>query len=292
MGLFILVAAALLPAIVLCVYVFKKDKAEKEPIGLLIGLLISGVLICYPVVKVGGAMSDFTMNFFLNFATIENGQAVLDSITYRIYTAFDNFICVALVEEGFKWLALVLITRNNKNFNSLFDGIIYAVFVSLGFAGFENILYVFDGGLSTALARAFTSVPGHMFNAVIMGYYYSFWHIFDKARESESGFAKLGLIDVKNPFSGKKYMALSLIIPVLTHGFYDYCCTVGSSLAVIVFYAFLLFLYIYCFGKIKSISKIDGPDNKVVAGLLAKKYPNLFSNLLSQAIENANEMNV
>ena len=102
----------------------------------------------------------------------------------------------------------------------------------------------------------------------------------------------MGLIDVKNPFSGKKYMALSLIIPVLTHGFYDYCCTVGSSLAVIVFYAFLLFLYIYCFGKIKSISKIDGPDNKVVAGLLAKKYPNLFSNLLSQAIENANEMNV
>ena len=282
----------MLPAIILCVYIFKKDRVEKEPIGLLIALLISGVLICYPVVLFGGAMSDYVTSFFYNFATIENGQATLDSFTYRIYAIIDNFICVALVEEGFKWLALKFITSKNKNFNSLFDGIVYAVFVSLGFAGFENILYVFDGGLSTALMRAVTAVPGHMFNAVIMGYYYSFWHILDKAQDLEKHFEFSGLIRVRKVFSGKKYMILSLVVPVLVHGFYDYCCTVSSTLSVIIFYVFLAFLYFYCFRKIKSMSKIDTPDKKIVVGLLIRKYPQARSEILYHLFENEERIKI
>lgn len=290
--MFILGLAALLPAVILCIYVFKKDRVEKEPIGLLIALLVAGVLICFPVVLVGGTMSDFVSGFFSIFASVDNGHATLDSFTYRIYAIIDNFICVSLVEEGFKWLALILITSKNKNFNSLFDGIIYAVFVSLGFAGFENILYVFDGGLSTALTRAFTAVPGHMFNAVIMGYYYSFWHILDKANDLEKRFENLGIISVKKPFSGKKYMVLSLIVPVLVHGFYDYCCTVASTLLVIIFYGSLIFLYIYCFRKIKSMSKIDTPDKKIIVGLLVRKYPQARSEILDYLFEKESRVKI
>jgi len=43
--------------------------------------------------------------------------------------------------------------------------------VSLGFAAFENIIYVMDGGIGVAIVRMFTAVPMHAAFAVIMGYY-------------------------------------------------------------------------------------------------------------------------
>ena len=53
-----LIGAALLPALILCIYVFKKDRVEKEPIGLLLKLLLFGALICFPVVYVETVVGD------------------------------------------------------------------------------------------------------------------------------------------------------------------------------------------------------------------------------------------
>jgi RsiW-degrading membrane proteinase PrsW (M82 family) len=83
------------------------------------------------------------------------------------------------------------------------DGIVYAVCVSLGFAGLENILYVAldENWASVAITRAIFAVPGHFCFGVMMGYFYSL--------------AKF------EPQHRIRYSALALIVPIVAHGVYD-----------------------------------------------------------------------
>lgn len=277
----ILTAVALFPAIVLCIYVFAKDRVEKEPIGLLLVLLGAGALTTIPASFLEETLGSALNGIFAPFTYEKDGVTYLVGMTYYLYHALKYFVVVALVEEGVKWTALKLITRNNKNFNSLFDGVIYSVFVSLGFAALENIMYAFNHGMSTAIARMVTAVPAHMFFAVLMGYYYSWWNVYRKADAIEREL----MPEILNrnvsygaalPFPIKKYMRYSLLVPTLAHGLYDYCCTIGGYIATIAFYVFLAFLYIHCFGKIKKMSKQDISDNQLARLLVRNRYPDLF----------------
>ena len=85
--------------------------------------------------------------------------------------AFEAFIVVGFSEELAKYLFLRLYVYNSKHFDEPYDGIVYAVMISLGFAALENILYVMQGGVSTAIARMFTAVPAHTTFAVLMGFW-------------------------------------------------------------------------------------------------------------------------
>ena len=270
----LLVCAALIPAIVLCVYVFIKDRVEKEPIGLLLLLLGLGVVSCFPAAEVEGWLIGAIDDIFSGFGTNVNGTVLLPDDIYKIYNAVKCVFGIALVEEGFKFIFMFFVTRNNKNFNSLFDGIIYSVFVSLGFAAYENVMYVLEYGWQTAIMRAFMSVPGHMFFAVIMGYYYSLWHMSCKARDIERNLKSKNLITKNAPeFSGKSYMAMCLVMPIVVHGIYDYCCFADTTFMTVVLYLFVIFLFIYCFGKIRKFSKIDSSDTAFANYMVLKKYP-------------------
>lgn len=266
----LLVAAALLPAVVLCVYIFIKDRVEKEPIGLLLLLFGFGALGCYPAAEIEGIIIGWI------------DELCIDA-PFWLYNLLKYFIGVALVEEGIKWIVLNCATWRNTEFNCLFDGLIYAIFASLGFAALENVFYVMEYGFGNALMRAFLSVPGHMFFAVLMGYYYSLRHITVKANTLELQLKESGLIceDVK-PVSSKKYTLCSILMPTLVHGFYNYCCTYGTALALVVFYAFVAFMYFYCFGKIKKMSKADAPDGDYAKVMLMRKYPQLAEYICTQ----------
>ena len=288
----LLVCAALIPAVALCIYIFKKDRVEKEPIGLLLGLLFLGGLICFPAAEIEGVLFDIFDMIFSPFTVEYEGELYLLGTTFKVYNACKYFIGVALVEEGLKFLILFFFTRKNKNFNSLFDGLIYAVFFSLGFAALENVFYVVENGWINALMRAVMSVPGHMFFAVLMGYYYSLWHMYEKARQQEQSLKKAGLISRGAiEFSGNTYLLLSLSIPILAHGLYDYCCTLGTTLATISLYAFIIFLYIYCFKKIKSMSKGDMDDTTYSNVMVLRKYPHLAV-LLTEVQKNSTNYEV
>ncbi len=271
---FWLVLCALLPAVVLGIYIFLKDRVEKEPIRLIAALMISGIVICFPVIKVGGVIDDIIIDVFCHFGSVNSeGVLELSSFTYRCYNAAKYFISVAFVEEGFKWLAMFAITRDNKNFNSLFDGIVYAAFVSLGFAAYENILYALNYGWDTVIIRAFTAVPGHVFNSIFMGYYYSLWHVYRKARMQERALKQKGYIRQEaEEFKSGKFLFLSISIPVLMHGFYDYSCTIGTLAMDIVFYAFLYSLYLICFRKVQKMSRIDSIDTAFATRMVINKH--------------------
>ena len=134
------VLAAVLPAIFLMRYVYRQDQIEPEPVGLLASLVWKGVLAALAAIVLEslGQM-------------VLDGQVSQDNPNYVYYLAF---LVVAAVEEGTKLFFLYRRTWKEPDFNYRFDAIVYAVFVSLGFAAFENVKYVFSYGLSVALPRA------------------------------------------------------------------------------------------------------------------------------------------
>ena len=224
------VLAAVLPAIFLMRYVYRQDQIEPEPVGLLVSLIWKGVL---------AALAAIVLEFIGQ--TVLRGLVSEDNPNYVYYLAF---VVVAAVEEGTKLFFLYRRTWKEPNFNYRFDAIVYAVFVSLGFAAFENVKYVFSYGLSVALPRAILAVPGHMGFAVFMGIFY--------------GRAKR-CADWGNRFGCKVNLILSYLFPVALHGVYDSCCMTGTNRSTLVFVIFVLVMYLLVFRLIRHESRTDTP---------------------------------
>ncbi len=277
---FLLTCAALLPALILCIYVYRKDRVEKEPLVLLLSLLALGAISCYPAAELETLMGKWLVKLFEPYGSMKDGVLQLSSGYYKLYQVCNNFGRIALVEELCKWTVLMVVTARNKNFNCVFDGLIYAIFVSLGFAALENVMYVLKYGWATAVTRAILSVPGHMFFGVLMGYYYSFWRICNVARKQERQLKAAGLISAKaREFSGAGQLIASILLPILAHGLYDFCCYMDNWVADLVLAGLMTFLYMHCFGKIAKLSKLDMTNRRYSRALLLKKYPHLSEHL-------------
>ena len=283
--------AALVPAVFLAWYIYKKDAREKEPARLLVKLAVAGVVIILPVVLVemlfGGIFTGiFTGAARFGFGEVVGDQVALSPVVFALYQLLQNFIGVALVEEGFKWLAVRLLTAKNPNFNSLFDGIIYCVFVSLGFAAAENVKYVLSYGFSTAVVRAITAVPGHMFFAVFMGVWYAEWHITAGSREMERRFALEERIPIPNPsrFDPKRANVMSLLLPVAVHGLYDFLLSFDSPVFTVIFYVYLALLYFICFRLIRSRSAEDALSARLSLYRVFQAYPGLEEEMRAEEL--------
>lgn len=182
--------SALLPPALLLFFIWWKDP-HQEPTKQLLKAILYGMLICVPVVIAELVVKIFFMSWVAN-----NYTTNFNNILYA-------FCGPALMEEGFKLLALWLVLRKNKYFDEHFDGIVYAVFVGMGFAAVENVAYVISSGdswISTAIGRSLMSVPGHYAYAILMGYYYSIYHFVNHSN---------------------KNAVLILLAPILLHGIYD-----------------------------------------------------------------------
>ncbi|MBQ9878861.1 MAG: PrsW family intramembrane metalloprotease [Clostridia bacterium] len=270
-----LIAAAVIPAVVLLVYVYKKDRTEKEPIGLLLLLLALGGLSTLAAAGLEVVASGVLDGFFVDSIYYNaDGEAVFSGGGKYLYYFIENFFCVALIEEACKWLILWFVTHKSRYFACLFDGMVYAVFVSLGFALVENIQYVVTYGFSVAVIRAFTAVPGHMFDGVFMGYFYSFWHSYKVTNTIESRFCQTYSVPLRgNRLPEGRALALSFVLPVVMHGVYDFTASIEEWWAGVFFVAFIVFLYVYCFRKVRELSRRDNHDINITAYWLYRKYP-------------------
>ncbi|MBN2609986.1 MAG: PrsW family intramembrane metalloprotease [Bacteroidales bacterium] len=211
-----LIFIALTPVFIIAFYIFYRDKYEKEPVLQLTKALFAGVLISMPVIFVERLLS------------------VVAPIFGLLRPAYDAFIVAAFTEELFKFIALYFLFWKNPDFSEKFDGLVYAVFVSLGFAGFENILYVINGGILVGWTRAITAVPAHALFGVVMGYYF--------------GMAKFF------PAIKSRYLQLSFMLPWLLHGIYDLILMSGHPVLLWVFIPFIIFLWITGFRRMKMLS--------------------------------------
>jgi RsiW-degrading membrane proteinase PrsW (M82 family) len=181
-----LLGIALAPGAAIMLFIYLKDKHEREPLSLLLISFLYGTFSTMVTLSIS-----FPVNFFIVLQP--------DDLVHEVY---DAFLKVALVEEFSKFIFVRFILYPNKNFNEPFDGIVYAVMVSMGFATLENVVYVYNYGIETGLLRMFTAVPAHASFGVMMGYF-------------------LGL----GKFAHRKqlyYSAIALLVPTLFHGAYDY----------------------------------------------------------------------
>ena len=236
MELFFVLAASLLPAILLLLCIWKKDP-QKEPTSQLVKAVVYGVAICIPVAILEGGIDAWLF-----------GPGDASSI---IDTTIQAFLVAALPEEACKLLVLWLVLRKNPYFDEHFDGIVYAVCVGLGFAAIENVFYVLgegEGWMSVAVTRALLAVPGHYAFAILMGYYYSVYHFVDHS---------------------SKIAACVLLVPVLAHGIYDALAlsgTVNPFVGVLGFFVLIYFcIRMHKFANRKVIALIKKDVENQVA---------------------------
>ena len=224
------IGAAVLPAGLLFLYIYKQDRYEKEPWELLIKLFFFGMIAAFASMFLE-KLGTYLLSVFLSE----------DNPYYIILFAF---FVIAIAEECAKFVLMKLGTWRNPNFNFRFDGIVYAVAVSLGFAALENLLYVVGYGLSVAPLRAVLSIPAHLSFAVFMGYFY--------------GRARL----MKNHGASGECALLQVVgvaISILLHGFYDACALTNSWLATVIFVVFIVIMFVAVFFLIRRESRQDRP---------------------------------
>lgn len=222
----ILVIAAVIPAAFLMFKVYRSDRLEKEPPAILWRLTKAGIfaaLIALVLERIGSALLDLM---------VRENSALYGVILY--------FVVVALSEEGAKYFLLKRSSWRSPEFDCQFDGVVYAVFVSLGFALWENISYVMAYGFQTAILRALTAIPGHACFGVYMGVFYGL------ARRSEN--RGLG-------GEAKAFRILSVLLPVLLHGAYDYIAS--SDTGDWIFVGFILAMFAATYLVVGIASKRD-----------------------------------
>lgn len=203
----LLLAAALAPSAALLYYFYARDKYEKEPRRLLLKAFLLGGGLVIPVLFV-----EMALNIF-------------DTEELNLLTAgYTAFVVAGLVEESFKFLLFFLYIWKDREFDEMYDGIVYAVFISLGFATVENLAYVLSTGFNTAVVRSFTAVPAHALFAVAMGYY-------------------LGIAKFAKPEYKQRYKWLGFIIPIVLHGVYDFILFAREFYMLLLFLPYLMYLW-------------------------------------------------
>ncbi|MBQ3370909.1 MAG: PrsW family intramembrane metalloprotease [Mogibacterium sp.] len=221
-----LMALAIIPGLLIIIYVYRKDKVEKEPAGLIMRIIFFGVLSCFAAAFLEQLESQYLP------------QYPKGSLEYALIT---SFCMAALVEEIVKFIAMKLGSWNYQGFNYRFDGIVYGVSSAVGFAIYENINYVAMYGFQTAVVRAFTAIPLHAFCGVFMGVFYSYSK---KASILGNNGAKIG------------YTLLSLLVPMLIHGTYDTFAFLGER-GTMPLLIFVVILYVSAITTIKKMSAAD-----------------------------------
>ena len=219
---------AIIPAIIILLIVYRSDK-EKEPKKLLLSLYGLGIVSCFITISLS-----YIVEFLFPILKSPDTKEYLQLFIYC-------FVKVAFIEEFSKWIFSYSVGWNNKEFDHRYDAIVYSVFLSLGFATLENVLYCGVYGVYTSILRCFISVPSHAFFAIFMGYYISM--------------AKFDINRSKQNY----YMTMSLLVPTMLHGIYDLLISVGDTM-LIPFLLFVTFLYVVGILKIKTVLDLERED--------------------------------
>lgn len=203
---------AILPVAVLLLCTYYMDKYQKEPIKSLLKAFFGGFLAV-------------ALDLILVLFIIDNTLGKIPGFNNTVF--FNAFVEAGIPEELCKFLIFMIFIWRDKNFDEYFDGIVYAVYISLGFACVENIAYVIEGGMGTGIVRAILSVPAHFLFAVVMGYSLSLAKFEPKRRT--------------------RHLLTGLLLAMVIHGLFDWLLMSFSALVslesnVAILLAFLIFL--------------------------------------------------
>tara|TARA_B110000967_G_scaffold203529_1_gene244361 strand:+ start:286 stop:999 length:714 start_codon:yes stop_codon:yes gene_type:complete len=231
-----LLLSAMLPTLALLIFFMYSDKFV-EPKKNVLSTFVLGIFIIAPLQV-------------FHYATV---MILGESIDYNPF--FRAFFKAAFLEELFKFCVLYFFCTKFTAFNEPMDGIVYGITASLGFAFWENLeyIYIYDDknikdALQTSWVRAFTAVPSHAFDGVIMGFFIG-KHYFRKNKSNIN-------------------LVLAMLIPVTLHGFYDWVLMEESINSNFMFLSmaieFGLVIYLYRSLKIDQLQKKKESESKII----------------------------
>ena len=178
-----ILTAGVAPGLALLVYFYLKDQYNTEPLSVVFKAFIYGAIFVIPVMFI---------------------QYVVDAEGLFLSVWADAFFEKGMIEELVKWALFLWLIYGHVDFDEPYDGIVYGVSISFGFATLENILYLFSNGLEYAWGRAMFPVSSHGLFGVIMGFY------FGKAKFQNHSRSKM------------VYMMMALFVPIVLHGAFNY----------------------------------------------------------------------
>lgn len=205
----------LAPVVALMSFFYLKDEFH-EPIPLIVRSFLMGCLLVFPIM-------------FVQHAFIAEG--------FILNKFFESFLQIALLEEFLKWFIFMFTMYHHDEFDDHYDGIVYAVAISLGFASVENILFLLTNGIEYAFSRAVFPVSSHALFGVVMGYY------FGKAKVRVSR-TKLNLL-------------LAFLLPFILHGFYNFLLQTVTSNIFYYLIPFMAVLWIFGLHRMKIANQPD-----------------------------------
>nr|WGE06724.1 glutamic-type intramembrane protease PrsW [Bacillus subtilis] len=207
--MFAIISAGIAPGIALLSYFYLKDQYDNEPVHMVLRSFFLGVVLVFPIMFI---------------------QYVLEKENVGGGSFFVSFLSSGFLEESLKWFILMISVYPHAHFDEHYDGIVYGTSVSLGFATLENILYLIYHGVEHAFVRALLPVSCHALIGVIMGFYLG------KARFSADK-------------ARVKWLILSLVVPSLLHGSYDFILTALSNW---IYYMLPFMVFLWWFGLRKA----------------------------------------
>lgn len=221
---------AITPGMAIALFFYLFDRHDREPIKMLLKVFFMGVIVVIPTI------------------IIENFLSSINIFGGLIGVAFTAFIVAGFTEEYMKRTVVLKTVYFNPVFNEKLDGIVYCVFVALGFATIENIMYVvfrFSDVEGIGLYRAVLSVPAHMLFAVTMGYYLSL--------------AKFAM----TPRESRYYYKKSLSVPMILHGIFDFILMSQLNILMILFIPFVIYLWVVNLKKLNMYYKESKRENDI-----------------------------
>lgn len=219
--MFAIFSAGAAPALALMSFFYLKDRIT-EPLPLIIRTFVLGALLVFPIM-------------FIQYAFAAEG------ITNNSFV--QSFFLVAFIEEFFKWFIFMYTIYHHSEFDAHYDGIVYAVAISLGFATVENILYLFTNGIEYAFSRALFPVSSHALFGVIMGFYF-------------------GNAKIKN-IHNKWSIAAAFFIPFILHGLYNYILKSENKNWIYIIIPFMVALWFFGLRRMKLANQPNSLPKKI-----------------------------
>lgn len=210
-NMLLLIGCAVAPAVALMSYFYLRDLYDSEPLRLVGLLFLLGMLSAVPVM--------YSVSWLDQFIASPYAHA---------------FLAVAVVEELLKLVLTWWFAVRHREFDEEYDGIVYAVAASLGFATIENILKVLSYGWDTLYLRTLFTVPGHALFGVIMGFYLG------KAKFAASKKQKW------------MFYGLAFVYPWFIHGTYDSLLLSEQTFLVGLTVPFMIWLWINGLRKVRQ----------------------------------------
>lgn len=228
MSVFSVLTAAIAPGVALLIYFYLKDRYDTEPIHLVMKVFLYGVMLVFPVMVLQ--------------------RAFVHGLGENPFVF--SFIISAGLEEFLKWFLVYFIIYKHTSFDEPYDGIVYAVAASLGFATLENVFYAFinSASISSLIYRALLPVSGHAMFGVIMGY-----HLGRAKFDSQRG---------------KKHLIYSLLLPIFWHGVFDYILLTTKTYWIWFMVPLMSYLWVRSLWKVnranaKSPLRVVHPEEQV-----------------------------